>query len=418
MIKDLWIKHINFKQILLYTLLFFFVFQACKKEPDTPNDFYQYLNGYEKISTLSQSFITTIYRYQSIQYPEITELLNNTQYDVDIYRINYNTTYQDSGIIASGIVCIPDAPEAFPILSFQNGTNTSHNNAPSVSIANSYFTLLQSLAGNGYILLIPDYIGFGSSEDILHPYYQKETNNDAIIDMIYAARELLDYYEGSAIYEETCFLMGYSQGGWATLSALKEIESNMDVDFTVKATSCGAGAYKLLNVANDILQRDTFPGPLYLPYYIYSHQQYGTIHDPLGKFFREPYSSDIPQLFNGNYTNSEVNNHLTNTIADLITADMINNLNVSEDFLELRTDLEHNSIDAWLVNSLLRFYHGNADNNVPINQSISIFNDFLLVGNNAEIVKYYEMDGLNHETGILPWGINSIIWFNQLKAEK
>ncbi len=415
---DLRTKRINFKQILLYTLLFFFIFQACKKELDTPNDFYQYLNGYQKISTLSQSFITTIYRYQSIQYPEIIELLNNTHYDVDIYRITYNTTYQDSGIIASGIVCIPNAPEAFPILSFQNGTNTSHNNAPSVSIANSYFTLLQSLAGNGYILLIPDYFGFGSSVDILHPYYQKETNNQAIIDMIYAARELLDYYEGNATYTETCFLMGYSQGGWATLSALKEIESNQDIDFSVKAASCGAGAYNLINVANDILERDTFPGPLYLPYYIYSHQQYGSIHDPLEKFFKEPYSYDIPVLFNGNYTNSEVNNHLTDAIADLITADMINNLNVSEDFLELRTDLEHNSVEAWLVNSLLRFYHGNADNNVPINQSISIFNDFLSLGNNAEIVKYYELDGLNHETGILPWGINSIIWFNQLKAEK
>lgn len=416
--KSLWIKG-NFSRLLiLIVLASFFIFQACKKDSENPETFYRYLNSFEKVSSLSQTFITTIYRFQSVQYPEISELMENTDYNVDVYRITYKTTYRDSDIIASGIVCIPDAPEAFPIISFQNGTNSAHENAPSVAVSNSYFTLLQSLSGNGYIVLIPDYIGFGSSEEIVHPYYHTETNNKAVVDMMYATKELFEYYEGSAIYNETCFLMGYSQGGWATLSLLKEIESNPNIDFSVMATSCGAGAYDLIQIADEILQKDTFSGPIYLPYYIYSHQQYGSIHDPLQKFFQEPYSSDIPTLFNGEYTNSEVNEMLTPVIADLMTSELVNNYLLLESYHELRIDLTLNSVEAWNVHSLLHFYHGNADNTIPYNQSQTIYNDFLSLGIDAERIRLIEMDGMDHNEGILPWGISSIIWFNQLKSEQ
>lgn len=414
--KDLWIKGVISNPITILFLLSFLFFQSCKKYSETPI-LYTYLNSFEKISTLSQSFISTIYRYQSVEYPEISQLLENSNYDVDVYKITYKTTFRDSGIIASGIVCIPDAPGAFPILSFQNGTNTYYDNAPSVALSNPYFTILQSLAGNGYIMLIPDYIGFGSSEDIVHPYFHKETNNAAIIDMIYAVKELFEYYEGIAVYNETFFLMGYSQGGWATLSVLKEIETNPNLGFNVMATSCGAGAYDLINMANEILQKDTFERPIYLPYYIYSHQQYGSITDPLEKFFQEPYVSDIPILFNGSYTNSEVSDLLTPVIADLMTPDIIENFNTSEDYQELRDDLAHNSVESWNVTSLLRFYHGNADNTVPINQSQSIYNRFISQGIDAESVKFIELEGLNHDEGVLPWGINTVIWFDQLKNE-
>ncbi len=409
-----WIKKFAFFSVL--SIIFFS--QGCKKDTTVPESDFQYLIQYEKVTSLSKFYITTFYLFQSAEYPEIEQLVENTLYDVDVYRIEYKTSYIDSGISASGVICIPVASEVFPILSFQNGTNTSHSNAPSIAIVNPYFTLLQSLAGNGYILLIPDYIGFGSSENIIHPYYQKETNNSAIIDMIYATREMLDNYNGGATYSTTEYLMGYSQGGWATLSALREIEMNQTVDIIVKAASSGSGAYSLIDVTNDIIQKDSFPGPLYLPYYVYSHQQYETLHDPLGTFFREPYVSLIPDLFSSNYTNNEVNMQLTNSIADLLTQNLIENFNTSNDFLELRNDLEHNSVEAWKLNSLLRLYHGNADENVPFNQSVSMYNDLISAGNEENIVSFFEMEGLNHETAIIPWGINTILWFNELKSNE
>ena len=403
-------------RLLSIGIIFLLLFQACKKVPDNRQDNFQYLIDYERVTTLSKEYISGLYQFQSIQYPEILNFLDNTIYDVEIYTISYKTSYKDSIITASGVVCIPKASDAFPLVSFQNGTNTSNNNAPSIAVNNPNFTFIQSLAGKGYILSIPDYVGFGLSENIVHPYYLKETNNAAVIDMIRAVRELMDCYEGDATYSESCFLLGYSLGGWATLSALKEIELNYSDEFMIIATSCGAGAYDLLTVSNEIIGKDTYPGPLYLPYYVYSHQQYGTIHDPLNKFFQEPYASEIPGLFNGNYTNGQVNAHLNDTISRLLTHDLILNFNSSDAYSELRNDLENNSLEAWQVNSLLRFYHGNADDNVPVNQSESIFTQFVSLGIDSGTVEYYELEGLNHDTALLPWGISSIFWFDQLKA--
>ena len=405
------------RRSLLVMMTVTYILTACKRDPEEKEQ-YDFLLTYEKVNSLSQSLISSMYMIYSAQYPEMLDIMNNTQYDVDIYKITYKSNYRDSSITASGVVCIPLAAGAFPIISFQNGTNTSHAEAPSTNIMNPFFTLLQSLAGNGYILLIPDYIGFGSSEDIVHPYHQKESNNNAILDMLFASREFLDNYEGEATFSEICCLMGYSLGGWATLSALKEIESDPTIGLTVIATSCGAGAYDLISVADEIIHQESYPGPLYLPYYIYSHQQYGSVHDPLGKFFREPYSGIIPELFNGNYTNGEVNDQLTDTMADLLAADLIENFKTSDEYSELRDDLIHNSIEAWELSSLVRLYHGNADDNVPVNQSISMYNNFLEHNNDTGTVHYSEMEGLNHETGILPWGINSVIWFNEILSEK
>ena len=109
---------------------------------------------------------------------------------------------------------------------------------------------------------------------------------------------------------------------------------------------------------------------------------------------------------------------LTPVIADLMTPDIIENFNSSEDYRELRDDLAQNSVEAWEVNSLLRFYHGNADNTVPINQSQSIYDNFISLGMDAESIEFFELEGLNHDEGVLPWGINSIIWFDQLKSEQ
>ena len=259
---------------LLVLLTGVLILSSCTKDTNNTVET-NYLLDYKKEYAMQTSFIINLLNGVATENPEAIELINKTNYDVEVYSIEYKTTYHEEEIIASGLICVPTASEGFPILSFQNGTNTSHANAPSVNISNPMFALLQSLAGNGYIILIPDYIGFGSSEDILHPYYVKTSTNSAVVDMIYAAREFIDNYSSAANYNDQYFLMGYSQGGWATLAALEEIEANHASEFEVEATSCGAGAYDLINVADYIIHLDTFPSPLYLPYYIYSHQQYG-----------------------------------------------------------------------------------------------------------------------------------------------
>lgn len=398
-----------------FIILFIFVFISCDDDQTgKPGSEFTYLVEYNKLHTLQKNIIAVTQAAVALQYPEMNLLKDSTNFSVDVYRLTYRTHFKNQEIIASGLVCIPADEGIFPMLSFQNGTNSAHANAPTENAGNNTFTILQGLAGNGYILLIPDYIGFGTSDTIVHPYYIKDPTNNAVIDLILASREFIDIFIDDAVYSQDCYLAGYSQGGWASLSSLQAIERNELLDIEVRATSCGAGAYDILSATEYILGLDTFPGPQYLPYYLYSHQQYGSISDPLDKYFQEPYASMIPDLFDGTLTNAQVNAQLTDTISQLLNADFINNFTMDNTYEEIRTDMVNNSISAWPAASLLRFYHGTADLHVAPSQSKNMCQDFQATGL-GDRVEYFDIPDVDHNGGVLPWGISTLVWFNELK---
>jgi hypothetical protein len=233
--------------------------------------------------------------------------------------------------------------------------------------------------------------------------------------MIKACHEMLDENDIQAKSSGEHFLMGYSQGGWATLSGLKNIETNHKTALPVTATSCGAGAYDMMAMSTYVLAQEVFPGPLYLPYFIYSQQLFGAHNDPLNKFFNEPYAIRIPELFNGTYSNTQVNAQLNDTISRLLKSDMMLEFSGGADFAQLRSLLVKNSVTAWLPGSKISFYHGSADLNVPPEQSQLIYNSFVNLGVGPDKIQLISLPGTDHEFSLMPWGFKTINWFNELK---
>jgi hypothetical protein len=170
-------------------------------------------------------------------------------------------------------------------------------------------------------------------------------------------------------------------------------------------------------MSNYILKLETFPGPLYLPYFVYSEQVFGALTDPLGTYFNEPYAGRIPSLFDGSHTNGEVNANLNDTISRLVTPDLIQNFTSGTEFQDLRNVLSENSISAWPLDAQVRFYHGTIDDNVPPEQSQLIYDSFISSGADPSKVSLWPLEGMNHETGVIPWGINTINWFNELEGK-
>jgi pimeloyl-ACP methyl ester carboxylesterase len=400
---------------ICFIFLVIFSLAGCKKDGDNTPVENKYLESSEIIDSYSSGFIKAILGTQSTEFPEINPIISSTAYGVDIYRITYKTTFHNAEVTASGLVCIPSSEGEFPVISFQNGTNTSHYNAPSVNPNELMYSLMEAMAGNGYIVVIADYLGFGESQSMIHPYYDKESTTGSVVDMILAAKELLNDGQVKAKSSGKYFLMGYSQGGWATLTTLQKCEQSYSTEINVAAASCGAGAYDLMAMSDHVLALQTFPGPLYLPYFIYSRIDAGDMPGPLTQFFKEPYASRIPGLFDGTHSNDEVNAQLNDTIAKLVTDEMINSFSTSADFVTLRSLLMANSASAWNCDAVIRFYHGTADQNVPPNQSDIIYNRFISMGVSPSKVTLLPMEGLTHGTGLVPWGISTINWFNQLK---
>ena len=86
--------------------------------------------------------------------------------------------------------------EEFSYLTFAHGTITANRDAPSeLSIVDIETFVYAAMASTGFITLVPDFIGFGSSRKIMHPYYVEETSALAVIDGLRAVRELMNQEE-------------------------------------------------------------------------------------------------------------------------------------------------------------------------------------------------------------------------------
>lgn len=396
---------------VVFTILFL---SSCEKEIDKSK--YHYLLDYSILASYTPEQINNTFFIASKLYPELDTLQDDTDYGVDVFRVIYQTHFRDEPITASSLVCIPRGETLFPMVSFQNGTNTCHFNAPSENYEDFIYTLIALMAGNGYIITVPDYIGFGESDHMLHPYMHRESSNNSVIDLLKATRDLLKQNSIESGHNGDLYLMGYSQGGWASLSVLDYLEDNPIPGFYPVATACGAGAYDLLEMAQYISQLEEYPTPFFIPYFIESRRQNEIMEVDLGIYFNEPYVSSIPGLFDGNYCNSEINSEFTASISDFFTLELIEHFEDGEAFLSLREELTNNSVIPWNLQSKLHLYHSIGDNSIPYTQTEKCYNEFLGLGASSELItlSIVNNDTLDHDDAVLPWGIEVINWFKSV----
>src|SRR4029453_12153896 len=77
-------------------------------------------------------------------------------------------------------------------------------------------------AGHGYLLAVPDYQGLGTSPG-RHPYYHAASRAAGVVALLHAARRLAEL--AGYVWPEELFLAGFSQGGHATLAAMRALEA-------------------------------------------------------------------------------------------------------------------------------------------------------------------------------------------------
>lgn len=326
------------------------------------------------------------------------------KYGVSVYRLQYYTTYQGREVKASGLVCVPVGMAApAPVISAQHGTIFTQNDAPSSFTGLSGFELF---AAAGYVTLIPDYIGFGASGDVFHPYYDQKHSAHAVVDMIKASRRF--YTEKNINVNEQLFLVGYSEGGYVTLAAQKEIETNPKHNLKVTASAAGAGGYDLSSMLAGVTSGQTYPYPAYLAYVLMAYNSTNNWNRPLTDFFQEPYASRLPQLFNGKNGGSAINRELTTDPQKLFNPVFYNNLKDATKELTLKQALLANSFHDWAPQSPTRLYHGTSDDIVPFTNSKLAYERFMAKG--APQTELISINGGTHSTSFIPMLQSLIPW--------
>ena len=324
-------------------------------------------------------------------------------HDVDIYRVVYKTTYQDEVINASGLVLLPKTTgNTLPMISFQHGTIVKQADAPSTQPKESEQTVsYAALASMGFITAVPDMIGFGVSKDILHPYFIEEPSATAVIDMLYAARTLAK--DKGLTFDGRVFLAGYSEGGYTTLATHKALEASDIEEFELVASFPGAGGYDIPAMQDYFLALDTYPDPYYMAYVGMSYKTFYEEDDLLSAFFKEPYATTIPQLFNGTNSGQDINAQLTTDIQQLVREDILLGTNTDPLYAFLREKFEENSLTDWAPKAPVFLYHGDADVTIPIANSQRTYDKLIDQGADPATLHLITLQGKDHNTAVAPY---------------
>lgn len=401
------------KKYLLLFLLIAIVW-SCKKDNDDPEPPYetQVLLSATEVENARADLnaVKALFVLLSNTIPGAPDLSDAVVAGIKVYYIEYVSSYADgTPITLSGLVCIPDdAGLKSMAISFQNGTIVKHSSAPSENLNNTELMLLRAFAGMGYVVVIPDYIGFGANESFDHPYHYKSLFQSTVRDMLLAVQEMDQTGDYPFQLSGDLFLTGYSLGGWASLVSHYSIETNPISGLSLIGSACGAGAYNLLDMKRHLFEQTDYVQPFYVPYIINSYQSVGDIQKDLSLFFSEPYASRIPGLFNGQNSSGQINDQLTSNMQDLFSQRLLSEFDTHDDYKSLREALASNSQAAWKNTIPITLYHGNADVNVPYFISENLYSDFLNLGQGMDKVQFITLEGADHGTGVMPMYIDVI----------
>lgn len=194
------------------------------------------------------------------------------EHGTTLYRVEYWTrSPAHDTVVASGLVALPRTRALRGVVSWQHGTTTLRSEVPSKPTADEGVVASLAFAGHGYLLAAPDYLGLGVSEG-RHPYYHSESAAASVVDLLRAARRVAEA-RGFA-WPEKLFLAGFSQGGHATIAALRELEAADEPGLRVTAAAPIAGPFDLSGLSVPrALEGEARSSSLYLGYMVASYSR-------------------------------------------------------------------------------------------------------------------------------------------------
>jgi len=301
--------------------------------------------------------------------PNIDE--STTVYGYKAYKIPYTTTDEEGNSVkVSGLMVVPTGvPEAvkqagFSLVSDSHGTIFANAEAPTViaggtNSPDGSSVILTSLFA--FVTLQADYIGFGDSDGHYHPFILKKSLANTTVDFIAAAKE---FAVNNAInLNGQLFLTGYSEGGYAAMAALEQIEMEGELQVTMAAPM--AGPYAVDAMAMGVLSQPTLSVPSFMADLGYA---YALAYDEdVASVVNEPYASKLEDLFDGSKTRSEIDPELTTVTTG--PDGLFNPVLVNDFFTDpeswFKKAVQENDVHTWAPQTAVRLVHCIGDDVIP-----------------------------------------------------
>jgi pimeloyl-ACP methyl ester carboxylesterase len=290
-------------------------------------------------------------------------VLSRRSYDVEVVKLTYNTQLEEGLVVqASGIVAIPKSKQGpSPLLSYQHATIFKDSAVPS---NDPLFDMTPILAASaGFVSVAPDYIGYGVSKSLTHPYIQAIPTANSVIDLIRATKTYLQQREIKL--NDQLFLAGYSEGGYASLAAHQKIEAEFANELTVTASIAGGGPYDIRATADQvILNEPSLDSPAYFAYVVHSYDRLYDLDNLTLRAIASPHHLTIDNYYDGNSTGTMINTLLPRNTNELFNPYFQSEYAGIAGELMLKYRLEQNNVYDWKPEAAVKLFHGQNDNYV------------------------------------------------------
>lgn len=392
-------KRLSF--LLVWSLLLVYSCKDDKPEPIDPPVENQYLKESSVITELTKEQV--VQKAGSLS-PLVAAYVKN---GIKVLKITYKTKNTDGKeITASGALILPSVTNPASMISVQHGTIREDVSAPSNYSDGSEAATFGALFGSmGYIIAYPDYIGYGASKDLPHPYEHRASLASASLDMLRAAKEFLKG-QTEIKWDEKLYVAGYSEGGYATMSLQKMIEEEASSEFNLRASSCGAGAYDKTAFMNYVINTKTHGVASYNALYLWVMLTYDRIYElnrPASYYFKEPFATRIAE--------SGIMAPINQSFDSILNESFKKDLNDGKDegFIKAIAD---NDVYNWKPKVPTQLYHGNADRLVFYFNSEKAYTTMKGLGANVELITIPNGD---HGSSITTFLLGTMTFFNNTK---
>lgn len=327
------------------------------------------------------------------------------QHGVRLYRMTYRSQINGRAIDASAVVAVPDGPEGVRgLVLYLRGSEFSRSAAPTAS--NAFWTTEAAVfGGNGFAVVVPDYIGMGASPSP-QAFLLTEENVADFRAALTAAATALNLERRTSL-----FITGFSQGGQLSAALHRDLEATPLRGFDLKATVSVAGPHELVQTFARRVQEPLASNPMAIGLVAWGAYSLATREGrPLDEVFTATYAPRVPNWFGGDMEMMQIAPEFPSHVDQIFQPAFLQSLRSGEDFWFTRR-LKANETYDWAPRAPLRVVLGGADTQVDPQASRIFYETARARGGSVSIL---ETPGLSHQqTGDSAFA-TTLAWFETM----
>lgn len=337
--------------------------------------------------------------------------------NLEVFKLVYSAEYLGRNVKAEALLLVPRDVKNPRLAAYFHGARVpwTHEDplssfspddisAMPKSISKELKRCALPLASNGYCVVVPDYIGYGLTSQLEHPFVYYPELFKANRDALRAARSFLNDQLGIDTGKKV-FLCGWSQGGGACLSAHRYIQEGLSDEFEVVASSSVSGAYDMENLMLNVFSHkdSRFPSLSLYAWSAYAVNRFcPDLMRPADQLFLAPVYDQLSVTT------------LFNNVPESVFRPSFMSSAVNGSDAVLRSVLKEICCFNWMPSDDTHIYlhHGTSDDVVPYFNSVNASESFKSAGAaNVELISYQAQ---GHDTFLGKYMVNTIRAFNSL----